>query len=112
MNDYLMHFNPNHDPRNGRFTKNSGYIKSQDEHSQRSVFKKRVVSNDNEKVEFYLKDNSELARILAKIFPSTKHMIDNAFSYDIKNKKGKTVGHMELERLSKNTIYGNWISIK
>ena len=103
--EWLAHFNPNHDPRNGQFASSKQSLVS------KSIFKKDVVKYDNEPVEFHLRDNSQFAKILAKILPSVQKTIDTAFSYDIKDKSGNNVGYLELEKLNPQTLYGSWISI-
>lgn len=103
--DWLAHFNPNHDPRNGQFASGKQSLIS------KSVFKKDVIRNPKESVEFHLRDNSQFAKILAKIFPGVKKTLDTAFSYDIKDKSGNKVGYMELEKFPNNVLYGSWISI-
>ena len=108
MNDYLMHFNQNHDPKNGQFAKSNGLSS---DYVSKSAFKKDIVSDPKEKVEFHLRDNSQFAKILAKFLPGVRNTLDTAFSYDIKDKSGNTIGYMELERFPNDVLYGSWISI-
>ena len=106
--EWLAHFNPNHDPRNGQFAKSNG-ISS--DYVSKSVFKKDVVSDPKEKVEFHLKDSSQFSKILSKILPGVRETLDTAFSYDIKDKSGNVIGSMEVEKFPNNVLYGSWISI-
>lgn len=106
-NEWLMHFNPNHDPRNGQFARSGGGSS----HVSKSVFKSRRIAHEGENVEFELRDNSVLARALGKIFPGIKRTLDNAFCYNIQDKSGNDVGYMELERIDNDTLYGSWITI-
>ena len=103
--EWLAHFNPNHDPKNGQFTSEKQSLIS------KSVFKKEVVKRNNEPVEFYLQDISPIAKALAKILPGIRRGLDTSFSYDIKDKSGNKIGDLELEKINPTTLYGSWISI-
>ena len=103
----LIHFNPNHDPRNGQFAENPSGI-----NYKRGPFGgKEIVNNKNEKVVFNRRKNSAVALKLAKIFPGVKDTIERAFSYDINDRSGKRIGYLELEDMGNKTLYGSWISI-
>ena len=65
-NDYLMHFNPNHDPNNGRFTTKDGGVVSKSS-TFRSPFSENIVGEKNKIKKHFNKVNARSILIGAGI---------------------------------------------